>query len=130
MPIPDGWSGGFGHALDWRIEDPSALGTGQTAVWSRPAHPLVCGEVMTALQRLFAVTDCASGVSSPLSFREWSFANTDLTVHLNREPEGEWIGLEAQMSLGADGAGIAHSVVHDVSGPVGRSAQTLLIAPR
>lgn len=130
MPIPDGWTGGFANALEWRIADPAMVASGHAQTWARQSIPLVAGEETTALQRLFAVTDCASGISSPLSFNEWSFANTDLTVHLHREPAGEWIGLDARMTIGADAAGIASSVVHDTSGPVGRSAQSLLITPR
>ncbi|RCW40454.1 thioesterase superfamily protein [Halopolyspora algeriensis] len=130
MPTPDGWTGGYASALEWRIADESMLGTGHARVWARPKMPLLGGEEPTALQRLFAVADCSSGVSSRLRFREWTFANTDLTVHLSREPRGEWIGLDARMDSGPDGAGLAHSTLHDTAGPVGRSAQSLLLAPR
>lgn len=130
MPLPDGWTGGYASALEWRITDPAMLGTGHATVWARPRMPLVAGEEPTALQQLFAVTDCSSGISSSLDFREWAFANTDLTVHLTRQPRGEWTGLDARMTLGPDGAGVAHSALHDAGGPVGRSAQSLLLAPR
>ncbi len=130
MPLPAGWTGGYASALEWRITDESDLGTGHAQVWARPKMPLVGGEQPTALQQLFAVADCSSGISSSLDFREWAFANTDLTVHLTREPQGEWTGLDARMTLGPDGAGVAHSGLHDAGGPVGRSAQSLLLAPR
>ncbi|MDR7303443.1 thioesterase family protein [Haloactinomyces albus] len=130
MPIPEGWTGGYASALEWRIADEAMLGNGHARVWARPKMPLLGGEEPTALQRLFAVADCSSGVSSRLPFHEWVFANTDLTVHLSREPRGEWIGLDARMALGPDGAGLAHSALHDTTGPVGRSAQSLLLAPK
>lgn len=130
MPMPEGWTGGYASALEWRIADEDMLGTGHARVWARPRMPLLDGEEPTALQRLFAVADCSSGISSRLRFREWAFANTDLTVHLSREPRGEWIGLDARMTLGPDGAGLAHSALHDATGPVGRSAQSLLLARR
>lgn len=128
--MPEGWTGGYASALEWRIADEATLGTGHSRVWARPKMPLLDGEEPTALQRLFAVADCASGISSRLRFREWAFANTDLTVHLSREPQDEWIGLDARMTLGPDGTGLAHSALHDATGPVGRSAQSLLLAPR
>lgn len=130
MPIPDGWTGGYAEALEWRIADETMPGTGHVQVWARPKMPLLADEETTALQRLFAVADCSSGISSRLDFREWAFANTDLTVHLHREPVGEWIGLDARTALGPDGAGLAHSALHDVTGPVGRSTQSLLLARR
>jgi hypothetical protein len=58
------------------------------------------------------------------------FINTDLTVHLHREPAGEWIGMDAGTTIGPDGAGTATSVLHDGSGPVGRGEQALLITSR
>lgn len=130
MALPAGWTGGYAGALEWRITEQAMLGTGHAQVWARTKMPLVAGERPTALQQLFAVADCSSGISSSLDFREWAFANTDLTVHLTRQPQGEWTGLDARMTLGPDGAGVAHSALHDAAGPIGRSAQSLLLAPR
>ncbi|PRW65431.1 thioesterase family protein [Actinopolyspora mortivallis] len=126
MPLPAGWSGGYARALDWRNANTSEPGPGGAAVWGRPRLPLVAGERPSPLQRLFAVADCSSGVSSPLPFEQWAFANTDLTVHLSRDPMGEWVGLDAQTAIGPDGAGLTHSTLHDATGPVGRSAQALM----
>ncbi|WP_017975850.1 thioesterase family protein [Actinopolyspora halophila] len=126
MPLPAGWSGGYAKALDWRMDTLAREDTGGVAIWGRQQMPLIAGEEPSPLQRLFAVADCASGVSSTLPFERWAFANTDLTVHLTREPVGEWIGLDARMALGADGAGLTQTVLHDTAGPVGRCAQALL----
>ncbi|MBA8823672.1 hypothetical protein FHX42_001001 [Saccharopolyspora lacisalsi] len=130
MPLPDGWTGGYAEALEWRTADEAVPGTGHARVWARPRMPLIGGEDPTALQRLFAVADCSSGISSRLDFREWAFANTDLSVHLHREPVGEWVGLDARTTLGPEGSGVAHSVLHDTAGAVGHSMQALLLARR
>ena len=122
-PVVDGWATGYAAAMDWRR---STSGT----IWARQRVPLVVDEEPTALQRLLAVADSASGVSSPLSFDEWSFANTDLTVHLHRTPTGAWIGMDAESVLGPDGAAVATSVLRDASGRVGRGEQTLFVSPR
>jgi hypothetical protein len=77
-----------------------------------------------------ACVDSASGVSAALDVREWAFLNTELTVHLLREPVGEWICLEAATTLGPGSVGIATSTAYDVLGPVARSAQALLVQRR
>jgi acyl-coenzyme A thioesterase PaaI-like protein len=128
-PRPTGWHGGYLDAIDWRwvrggLEEP---GTG--VVWMRtPA--LVEGEPVTPLQRLLACVDSASGVSAALDVREWGFLNTELTVHVLREPEGEWICLDAETTLSTGSTGVATSSVYDERGLVARSAQALLVVPR
>jgi hypothetical protein len=65
-----------------------------------------------------------------LPFERFLFINADLSIHLHRPPLGEWIGLDARTLLHPGGTGIAESVVHDTSGPVGRAFQTLVVQPR
>jgi hypothetical protein len=62
--------------------------------------------------------------------REWLFINTELSVHCWRVPAGEWIGLDANTTIGPNGLGVAASVLHDESGAVARGAQALLVRPR
>jgi hypothetical protein len=99
-------------------------------VWARPVVRVVAGEEPSAVQRLFTVADSASGVSSRVDIREWYSINTDLTVHLHREPVGEWYGLDAQTVIGPSGVGVATSVLHDEQGPVGRTTQSLFVRKR
>jgi hypothetical protein len=91
--------------------------------------PLVPGEPLTGLQRLVTVADSASGVSAELDWSRWSFPNVDLTVHLARRPDGEWLLLDARTRLEPTGNGLALAALHDRRGPVGRSAQTLVVGP-
>ena len=90
----------------------------------------MAGEPTDPLQRFLAVVDSANGVGAPLSVTGWTFLNTDLSVHLHRDPVGEWVGVEASTSIGPDGIGVCTAVLHDEHGPVGRSAQVLLVQPR
>ncbi|KWX04835.1 TesB-like acyl-CoA thioesterase 5 [Carbonactinospora thermoautotrophica] len=130
MPIPDGWGRGYLDAMEWRALRGGFTELGTATVWARPLVDLVDGEPTTDLERLFLVADSASGVSSRLDIRRWLFINTDLTVHLHRYPVGEWTALDAATAIGPDGAGVATSVLHDLQGPVGRTAQALLVRPR
>lgn len=127
--FPPGWGGGYLHAVEWRAVR-GAFAHGDAAIWARPLVLTVADEEPTALQRLFTIVDSASGVSGRLDLRKWLFINADLTVHLYREPVGDWIGLDAATVIGPAGVGTASSTVHDTTGPVGRSAQTLLVRPQ
>jgi hypothetical protein len=76
------------------------------------------------------VADSGNGISGVLDMKEWWFINPELTVHLEREPRGEWVCLDASTSIALGGAGLATSVLSDLEGPVARGAQTLYVAKR
>lgn len=130
MTRPEGWGAGYLDAMEWRSLSGSLGTPGPATVWARQSVPLVGDEKPTGLQRLLVVADSGNGVSNRLDPREWLFINSDLTVHVYREPVGEWIGLDAVTAIGPDGVGSAFSSLHDLSGPVGRGAQALLVRPQ
>jgi Acyl-CoA thioesterase C-terminal domain/Acyl-CoA thioesterase N-terminal domain len=116
-------------AMEMRwLDDPWTLGPAR--VWMRLRHPLLPGEELTPLARLAASADFGNGVSAALPFERFLFINADLSIHLQRPPRGEWIGLQARTLLHGGGTGLAESVLHDVHGPVGRAFQTLVVQPR
>ena len=82
------------------------------------------------LQHLAAAGDFGNGISATLSWDEYLFINPDLTLYIEREPVGEWICLESETRISADGIGLAESVLYDQRGRVGRATQALLVAPR
>ena len=77
-----------------------------------------------------AAADFGNGVSRALDFDQHLFVNTDLTVHLHREPAGEWVPLDARTDFDPQGSGLAASVLHDERGPIGLAAQSLYVADR
>ncbi|HEX4221618.1 MAG TPA: thioesterase family protein [Pseudonocardiaceae bacterium] len=127
---PTDWIDGYLSAMDWMAVRGSWTEPGPAAAWGRQRVALVDGEEPNGLQRLMAVADSGNGLSNRLDIRQWMFINTELTVHLLREPEGEWIGMDARTAIGPTGIGIASSVLHDRIGQVGRGTQELLIRPR
>ncbi len=82
------------------------------------------------LQRVMVAADSGNGVSATLDLERYIFINVDLSVHLHRLPEGEWIGLDAVTLPEPEGVGLADSVLHDERGPIGRALQTLLVRER
>ena len=116
-------------AMEMRwLSDPQAPGPGK--VWMRLRHPLLPDEPPTSLTRLVATADFGNGVSAALPFDRFLFINADLTIHLQRQPQGEWIGLDARTLLSSAGSGLAESVLHDEHGPLGRAFQTLVVQER
>jgi acyl-coenzyme A thioesterase PaaI-like protein len=116
-----------GMEMSW-LSDPWDQGPGK--VWMRLREPILPDERTTPLVRLVAASDFGNGVSAELPFEGYLFINADLTIHLWRVPQGEWIGLDARTLLQHPGIGMAESVLHDQSGPVGRAFQTLVVQPR
>jgi hypothetical protein len=100
------------------------------SAWARPRIPLLPGEEPSAMARTLLVADSGSGVGAALPATEFIFINVDVTVALTRDPVGDWLLLEAETAIGADGAGVAMTRLSDQTGPCGRAWQTLLVAPR
>lgn len=106
------------------------LEPGPATVWLRMRAPLLVGEEPTQLERLLIAADVGNGVSSALDFRRFLFINVELTVHVERPPSGEWVGLDAVTLPQPSGLGVAESVLFDRGGRCGRAVQTLLISER
>ncbi|HEX7746647.1 MAG TPA: hypothetical protein VF462_15470 [Micromonosporaceae bacterium] len=115
--------------MEWRFVEGHFERPGPATVWARQRVPLVAGEEPSALQRLLVLADSGNGLSRTLDLTWW-FINTELTVHLHRQPAGEWMCVQARTTLGDRGAGLAETVLADDQGPVGRGAQALRVGPR
>jgi hypothetical protein len=125
-----GASVGYHTAMEYRFVEGGFLDPGPATVWMRMRHPLVAGEEPSPLQRVLVAADSGNGVSATLDLRRFIFINVDLTVHLNRHPEGEWVCLDAITIPEPTGLGISDTALYDERGPIGRAAQTLLVAER
>jgi hypothetical protein len=130
VEAPEGWVQGYLQAMEWRWAAGEFSAHGPATVWGRMRYPLVDDEKPTPLQRVLALADSGNGVSSELDPREWWFINPELSVHLHREAEGEWVCLDAQTQVSEGGVGLATSVLSDARGPIGVGAQSLLVARR
>ncbi len=117
-------------AIEIRFVSGTFHGRGPATAWLRLRASLVDGEDPSPLQRLAAAGDFGNGISATLSWDDYLFINPDLTLYVEREPVGEWIGLEAQTIITPGGVGTAESVLYDERGRVGRAIQALLVAQR
>ena len=95
--------------------------------WIRLAVPVVPGEEPTGWQRAAAAADFGNGVSSAVPFDgKTLFINPDLTIHLWREPVGEWVGMDSRTFVSSTGIGASDTAMWDLDGRIGRTNQSLL----
>jgi hypothetical protein len=125
-----GQSVGYHTAMEWRSVGGGFLEPGPATVWMRMGCQLVAAEEPTPLQRTLVAADVGNGISAVLDWRRYLFINVDLSVHLERMPEGEWVCVDAVTLPQPNGIGTAESVLSDERGRIGRAAQALLIAER
>lgn len=128
MPFGQGHAG-YADLVENRVAA-GRLFDGPSAVWFRLRHPLVEGEVPSGYQRVAVAADSGNGISAVLDFSRYSFVNADLTINLLRAPRGEWVCLEAQTLLAANGCGLAESRLYDEHGLIGRATQSLAVRER
>jgi Thioesterase-like superfamily len=103
---------------------------GPAAIWFRVDQELVAGSPVSQAMRAVVAADFSNGTSAALDFRHWTFINADLTVSFARQPVGEWILLDGESWIGADGTGLAMSRLADRQGYFGRAVQSLVIEKR
>jgi hypothetical protein len=121
---------GYHTAMEIRFAAGGWTDPGPATAYLRMRVPLVAGEEPTPLQRTLVAADVGNGISSALPFRDWIFVNVDLTVQLERLPQGEWICVDAATHPRHSGIGSSDSVLSDESGRIGRALQTLLFSER
>ncbi len=104
------------------------------AVWIRLPMALVEGEELSAFQRAAAIADFSNALAGRArtgGHRPGAgFINADLTVHLARLPEGEWVGLQLDSHAEIEGLGLVEVTQYDRRGPFARCLQERLANPR
>jgi Acyl-CoA thioesterase C-terminal domain/Acyl-CoA thioesterase N-terminal domain len=128
--FPTGQEVGYHTAVEGSFVRGAFLQPGPATAWLRMGCALVEGEEPTPLQRALVAADVGNGISAVLDWRRYLFINVDLSVHLERMPEGEWVCVEAVTLPQENGRGTAESVLYDQRGRIGRAVQTLLVTER
>jgi hypothetical protein len=129
LPFPEGVpEQSYMRGMEWRVARGSAF-QGPSAVWFRMRVPLIAGEKPSPLERTLVAADCGNGISAVLDFSQL-FINVDLSVHLIREPEGEWVALDAKTRIDPAGIGAAESTLWDERARLGSAAQSLYVGTR
>jgi hypothetical protein len=118
---------GFWRAHDIRFVAGSFRTAGPASAWFNLLCPVIDDEPASPVARVAAAADFGSGIGNPVTFVRTGAINPEITVHLHRHPDGEWVGLESGGFAQPHGVGLAHTRLHDQRGPIGLAAQTLLV---
>ncbi len=117
-------------AVESRLAGGSVSKAGPAAAWLRLRYPLVQGLETTPFVRAVAMSDFGNGLSWAVPLDRYVFANMDLSIHLQRPPDSEWIGVSARTAVEPSGVGITYTSLHDERGPIGMACQSLMIRAR
>lgn len=98
--------------------------------WFKLNVPVIAGEVSTPAMVLCAHADFTSGTSNYIDFLRYTSINADLTVHVVREPETDWMCVDAWSVVADDAIGQARASIYDESGLVAHTAASLIIEQR
>jgi Thioesterase-like superfamily len=120
----------YSTAMDHRLAQGDATQPGPAAAWFRLTVPLVNDQPTSPAMRAAAAADFGNGVSWVLPADRYLFSNADLSLHLHRPPEGEWIGLLSETQAHGGGVGTTLSRLYDLRGPIGVATQTLVLRER
>lgn len=130
VPVWDGaklWGGGYISSLEIRLMPESRPGHGRA--WIKTPYNLVAGHPSSPTAEFCKLIDTANGIATRVNPREWMFPNTDLSIHLFRNPAGPWVGFDTTVVFGPSGTGLTSSTLFDVNGAVGRAEQILTVRP-
>lgn len=99
---------------------------GPTKAWLKTV-PLLDTEAPSPFQKICPLADCGNAFGRNAEASDVSFMNTDLTLVLHRDPEGDWLGSESVGYWEPNGIGLADALLFDQHGPVGRAMQSLIL---
>ena len=121
---------GYHRAVELRIAEGAWAEGRPCTAWIRPRYPLVEGEPSSPLETVMIVADATNGVAPALPVDAFAFINPDLTVHLSRPAEGDWLALSARSIAEPIGTGLVQSRLFDRGGELGRCLQSLVVRAR
>ncbi|GAB3296113.1 thioesterase family protein [Parasphingorhabdus pacifica] len=126
LPAELGLRWGVHDVIDVRWIANQLTEDGTSRAWMRIPLPLLPGEPLSPLARTSILVDCISA-ASPLGTIFGPWINSDITLYLHREPEGEWLGMEMTRDVQPSGLGVATARLFDEHGPVGSASEAVLV---
>jgi len=117
-----------GDGVETRYPPGQSGNPGPTIAWLKTV-PLLTTEEPTPFERICPLADCGNAFGRNAEVDEVNFMNPDLTILLHRDPQGLWLGTQAQGFWESNGIGMSDALLFDHKGVVGRAIQTLLLRP-
>jgi hypothetical protein len=122
-PAPSDLVGDPDDETSFEVVSPAGRGFDASAVrqaWVRDRRQLIRGLELTPFVRAALAADLASPLAN-FGAEGLDFINADLSLHLGRLPESEWIGIETAHRVAGHGVAVAVCTMHDHHGPIGSS---------
>lgn len=115
----------------WEIRQISGWmgASGPRRVWMREVRELVGGLPLTPFVRAALASDFASPFANA-GDKGLGYINSDVTLYIHREMQGQWIGLEVTNHMATEGVAVGECLLYDVTGPIGIAAVTALAQRR
>jgi hypothetical protein len=128
VKLPGAHMDGYMSALDWDFAQGAFDEVGPARFRARTRIPLIEGEPLSPWQRTLIVADSAYGAALSHEVSSWPSVNTDLTVSLFRDPQGDWVGFDSLTSAAPAGSAANLARVFDGSGSAGHTLQTIFVS--
>lgn len=139
-PMTGRWDAPPPEAIDYELNTDTAFDTvpvpgrgftdgGARQLWVRDRRPLVAGMTLTPFVRAALVADIASPLAN-FGPNGLDYINADLTLHLGRLPEGEWVGVETSTRVASGGVSVSVCTLHDQVGAIGSSTVCAVLNAR
>ena len=117
-------------SVEHRSSDNALSGGGPATDWIRVEADLLDGAPLSPFERVVCAADFSNGISSSLPFEDYTYVNSDLSIHIFRLPVDEWVQIDAVTHASGSGVGLAESKLLDREGRIGHACQSLVIARR
>jgi hypothetical protein len=102
---------------------------GQKRTWMSEVRELVDGRPLTPFVRVAVAADFTSPFANA-GDQGLKYINSDVTLYLQRELVGEWVGFEVVNHGATDGVAIGECFLYDVQGPIGSASCCALAQKR
>lgn len=117
----------LGGAMSFRF---AIADTDRSAMWLHLHRAVLPGAAPTPLARAAAAADVPSAVSSfeGIRYEGVGFINADVSLHLHRPIEGEWVRVTSMSRWEPTGIGTVAATLGDTAGRAGTVSQGLILA--
>ena len=116
-------------AAELRYTSGSNEVSGPAVIWARLTSPLIAGTSTSPFVCVATIADLAAAAGFERGPNDEAFINADLTLQLDRYPDGEWLALDARTHRAPGAVGHNEATVFDGRGSIGRILQSLVEAP-
>lgn len=124
-PDPDKAPPGLHFGIEIRRISGMAM-KGEGTAWVRLPLAVIAGVPNSPFVHAAALSDFGNGLGQLYAPGTTGCINADINMFLQREPRGEWLGMQARAALETDGLGSVHTRLFDRDGPMGLVVQMIM----